>query len=358
MYKYIIEEPGKICAKKEPAPVFDGDGVMVEVCMLSLCGSDYKLFQGTYGGFSDYPVTFGHEWAGKVVAVGSNCKVLAPGDTVTGDCSCWGVDESCVSCSIDRNICCNVEKYGITVEGFSTEYRMVPEHHLYKVPKGIPLKLAALTECFAVALNGVKRMKAALQPISKCRWNNVAEGRKCLIVGGGALGVATWLLLRNNPEWSNIEILEVNPARTEHLRQLYPDIPIRSIGEDGWYRAQSYKEMHGEYDAVVECAGNSRAWNIALASVVSGGVIVNLGLAHSGIVDLRLITLKRLTVAGSIGGTGSFPEVIEFLGKRSVDILKIVTHSFGNGIEDIRQAFDSFSDKTLKVQISLNSRTR
>ena len=47
-----------------PEPLAPGSGeVLVEIGRVTLCGSDYALYDGTYHGPCAYPVRFGHEWA-------------------------------------------------------------------------------------------------------------------------------------------------------------------------------------------------------------------------------------------------------------------------------------------------------
>src|SRR4030042_2443190 len=102
----VIEE-----AIKEP-----GEGqVLIRINNFNLCGSDLRIYEGAYSGPMRYPIYVGHEWAGKVEAVGEGGKHLRVGDHVTGDCSLWcGL---CPYCARDKNLCEKIEKVGITRDG-------------------------------------------------------------------------------------------------------------------------------------------------------------------------------------------------------------------------------------------------
>ena len=159
--------------------------VLVEVNTVSLCGSDYRLFNGTYGGPSVYPILFGHEWSGKVAATGSGVTSVKKGNRVTGDCSCWCGD--CPNCAGDKNLCYNIEKFGITKDGFSQQFAVVPEKYLYVAPSSISYEVLALSECFAVALRAIYRLRDNSQQPSPGR---------ILIIGSGPLGMAIFILLK------------------------------------------------------------------------------------------------------------------------------------------------------------------
>src|SRR5512132_2872444 len=94
-----IVAPGLVRARRDVGrPELSPGEARVDIRHLSLCGSDYKLFTGAYGGPCAYPLAFGHEWAGTVREVRDGSGRIRPGDVVTGDCSRWGED-GCPPCS-------------------------------------------------------------------------------------------------------------------------------------------------------------------------------------------------------------------------------------------------------------------
>src|SRR5271165_602292 len=158
----LIESPRQVAFRPSVAVAKFGAGeILLEVNRISLCGSDYRLYDGTYSGPRQYPIRFGHEWAGHVVEIARGSK-FSPGDHVTGDCSMWC--GGCDACESDKNLCRRIEKFGITVDGFSTSLRVVREKYLYADHLGLDSKLLALTELFAVARHGIRAAESRLHP--------------------------------------------------------------------------------------------------------------------------------------------------------------------------------------------------
>src|ERR1044072_3573375 len=100
-----------ITSTHDALPPLDDDEVLVKVERVSLCGSDYRLFNGTYHSLATYSIRFGHEWSGTVVDIGAEVTKFEEGDRVTGDCSRWC--GTCSFCQKDKNLCKRIEKYGI-----------------------------------------------------------------------------------------------------------------------------------------------------------------------------------------------------------------------------------------------------
>jgi L-iditol 2-dehydrogenase len=102
-----------------------GTQVLIRTHAVGLCGSDIGLYLGTYEGPRNYPIYFGHEWSGTVVTVGQDVTTLQPGDKVTGDCSIFC--GRCRLCAQDRNLCQQIEKFGITIDGASRQFFLQDE---------------------------------------------------------------------------------------------------------------------------------------------------------------------------------------------------------------------------------------
>ena len=160
MISYILKQPHCVEAVEEIKPVPSGHEVLVRIKNVGICGSDIHLFHGTYNGPHSYPMKFGHEWSGVVEATGNLVSSVKPGDLVTGDCSRFC--GSCSACATDRNLCAHIEKFGITIDGSSTEYILRDEKYLYKSPSGMDEKLLCLSEPVAVAAHLLHKIHRVL----------------------------------------------------------------------------------------------------------------------------------------------------------------------------------------------------
>ena len=325
-----------------------GDQVLVKVDRVSLCGSDYKLYNGKYGGPCNYPIQFGHEWSGTVTGIGDKVTSVKAGDRVTGDCSCWC--GYCPNCKIDKNLCKNIKKFGITVDGFSSQMVLVPEKHLYVAPQSIPYKVLALTECFSVALHAIRALENKLEASSKGR---------TLVIGCGPIGMAVYLLLRLYYQWSKVEIYDTIPERLEMLQALLPDMTVgNSISKLQMVDVLKYNEIYNMegYDVIFEATGSPTAMNNAIEWANPFGSVITLSMYPQTTLNFSNVVLKALTIKGSIGGTGEFDDVIGFF-KDYADIVEAMVTSEYH-YKDAQQAFDNGQNqaRSIKVQIILSER--
>ncbi|NJQ05675.1 alcohol dehydrogenase catalytic domain-containing protein [Streptomyces lonarensis] len=316
MSDLVLTAPGRL-ELRPAAPVRpDGpDKVVVEVDRVTLCGSDYGLFRGTYGGPSRYPLRFGHEWSGRVVAAGRNGRALL-GRAVTGDCSRWC--GHCPQCRTDRNRCERIEKFGLTVDGFSVRWRAVHRRYLYADDHGLRPGTLAMAEFFAVVHH-------ALRPLA-----GAARGAAVLVVGAGALGLAAQLLLTRAFAAARVTVLESDPGKRRTVAGLLePGTELRPPPDPADLAAvDGYREIArwARYPLVVECSGTTPGVNCALTLAGPGATVVWLGLPRPGTLRPDLVVAKGLTVRGSIGGTGDFPAVLRFLADHEERAAAFVTH--------------------------------
>jgi threonine dehydrogenase-like Zn-dependent dehydrogenase len=339
-----ITQPKQVKITPIDADLVPGEEeVLVEIKRVSLCGSDYRLFNGTYTGPSTYPLRFGHEWSGMVIDTGADVTGVEEGDRVTGDCSIWC--GHCAMCLVDKNLCRNVEKYGITVDGFSAQRVVVPAQYVYRDAYYLSYDTLALAELFAVALHAIKRFG---DPPREPAHN------RTLIVGCGPVGIALYMLLKLHFNWMRVDVYDVVPERVARLQSLLPGKPItNSIPDPGKLRGASYKELYGcsPYSLVFEAAGHPDALRLAIDIALPRATVVSLGMPASSEYDLSKVTTKSLNVVGSIGGTGEFRETLDFFAGHADLVRKLVTATYP--YSEAERAFTEGQDpkQNLKVQI-------
>ncbi|NJP67806.1 alcohol dehydrogenase catalytic domain-containing protein, partial [Streptomyces spiramenti] len=344
MSDLVITAPGRLDIRPAAPARPDGpDEVVVEVDRVTLCGSDYGLFRGTYGGPSRYPLRFGHEWSGHVVAAGSNARPLL-GRAVTGDCSRWC--GRCRQCRTDRNRCERIEKFGLTVDGFSVRRRTVDRRYLYVDRHGLRPGTLAMAEFFAVVHH-------ALRPLAR-----TARDAEVLVVGAGALGLAAQLLLHREFAATRVTLLESDPVKRRTVEGLLeagtalrpPPDPAELAAVDG-YRAIAH---WARYSLVVECSGTTAGIDCALTLAGLGSTVVWLGLPRPGTIRPDLVVAKGLTIRGFIGGTGDFPAAMRFLAEHEERAAAFVTHRRpARAAAGLLAAGPAERSATVKVQLDL-----
>ena len=102
------------------------------------------------------PMIFGHEFAGDVVAVGSEVTEVKIGDRVAGEthipCN------HCYQCETDnRHICENMKIIGVHTDGAYADYISFPADDAYKISDDLDYQKAALMEPMGVGVHGVDK---------------------------------------------------------------------------------------------------------------------------------------------------------------------------------------------------------
>src|SRR4051794_40999738 len=159
----------RIEVDQRPVPEPGRGEVLVEVSHCGICGSDLHMVLEGWGAPDKVP---GHEWSGTVAAVGPDTTGVDVGDRVIG-----GPDEACGECrycNANRPVLCvgrTPPTHGDGMGAFA-KYVRTRGSRTHRVPDGMDLKVAALTEPLAVALHGITQSRAQ-------------AGMKVLVTGAG-----------------------------------------------------------------------------------------------------------------------------------------------------------------------------
>ena len=143
----LLKEPKQMEIVEEEIGTPGHGQVLVRIDNFNLCGSDLRIYDGTYSGPMRYPIYVGHEWAGTVEAVGEGVTSLKVGNQVTGDCSLWC--GTCAYCAQDKNLCEGIEKVGMTRDGAARRFFLQDAKYVY-VSDPVDPKVLSLAEPLAV----------------------------------------------------------------------------------------------------------------------------------------------------------------------------------------------------------------
>jgi L-iditol 2-dehydrogenase len=167
--------PGLVELREVPQPQPGSGEVLIEVAAAAICGSDLHIYNNAHPYWP--PVILGHEFAGTVRAVGDGVRGYVPGDHVVSETS-TGSCGVCFLCrSGNRQICEHKRALGIGTNGGFARYVVAPASLLHRVPDGLPLAEAALSEPTAVAVHAVIERLA------------VRPGETVVISGPGPIGL-------------------------------------------------------------------------------------------------------------------------------------------------------------------------
>jgi alcohol dehydrogenase/L-iditol 2-dehydrogenase len=264
--------------RPEPGP----DDVILAVAAVGVCGSDLHQWTGTHGWPVNYPVILGHEFAGRIAAVGRAVRNWREGDSVVSETAAVIDAESPLSRAGRYNLDPKRKGFGYGVDGAMTRWVRVPARCLHRVPDGLPLEQAALTEPGCVAYNAVIQ-NARVQP-----------GDRVVVLGPGPIGILCAAMARLAGAEVALVGLERDRRRLEVGRAYGCDILVGDATD--WARKRDGLGA----DGVVDAAGASAALKTALDVVRPAGWISKVGWGPQPLgFSLDPLVQKNVTLQGS-----------------------------------------------------------
>ena len=301
----VTAGPGRLDVADVPVPELGPGDVLVAVELCGICGSDLHM---VLEGWAPPGRIEGHEWVGRVVAVGDEVARWSVGDAVVG-----GPTERCGTCRTCRagrpSICEVRDAAGAEYDGAFATFKRTRESELLALPDGLDPRIAALAEPLAVALHAIAN-------------GRVVAGQRVLVLGAGPIGALAIAALRTMGV-ARITCVEPNGARQALARALGADevrvpadLEVPSIAEPD-------RIVAGAHDVVLECSGKAAAMEAGLAQLDRAGTLVLVG---AGIepprFDPNRILLNELVVTGAYTyDEGGFEAALALLPQLPAELL-------------------------------------
>lgn len=256
------------------------------------------------------PVILGHEFSGRVVEVGEGVTKVKVGDPVVVEpiLRCG----KCPACLKGKyNLCEQLGFHGLSGGGGGfSEYTVVDEYMVHKMPEGLSFEQGALVEPAAVALHAVRSSK--LKP-----------GDKAAVFGTGPIGLLVIEALKAAGA-AEIYAVEVSKERLQKAKELGATAVINPKEEDP---VQKLLELtDGGVDVAFEVTGVPAVLQQAIESTSIEGetVIVSIWEKDAGIQPNNIV-LKERNVKGIIAYRDIFPAVMELMKRGYFPAEKLVT---------------------------------
>jgi len=118
---------------------------------------------------------------------------------------------------------------------------------------------------------------------------------------------------------------------------------------------ESYASLYGEggFDCIIDTTGNAAVFSRTIDLLRPLGVSGSIGMSTGSIIDQKKIVLKALTLVGTIGGTGNFPEVIDFIARNEKLVSSLVSHEYPMERVDEALVISTKSNEAVKVLVHL-----
>jgi len=306
--------PGVGCYEVPEPQIENPDEVKIRVAYASICGSDVHTIHGDLDEYFKLEPgklnPLGHEASGVVAELGKEADVkgLRVGDKVA-----YYYNRYCGKCHFCRNgqehFCLNAKPNGTAM----SEYMVLGEQQVFKVPADMDLAKASLIEPVTVALHG----------IDMCR---IKAGSKVAISGGGAIGLLMLQLARLS---GAVRLTLIEPVREKRdlAMELGADFTIDPFTQDVASEGRRITDNLG-YDVVIETSGVPKACQPAYDILSRGGILEFFAIYANYKFPLDLMDLwdREATICGVFQSPYMFPRAIALMERLKLDAF--VKHIF------------------------------
>lgn len=320
-------EPG-LWLEEVPVPEVGINDVLIRVHKTAICGTDVHIYDWDVWAQKTIrvPMVVGHEFVGKVEAVGSNVTDFRKDDIVSGEGHL--VCGRCRNCMAGRRHLCPATKgVGVHRDGCYAEYLCIPMTNVWYCDPHIPTDVLA---CFD-PLGNATHTALSFDVL----------GEDVLITGAGPIGLMATAIVRHAGA-RYVVVTDLNPYRLELARKMGATMAVDARTEK-LEDAQKKLGMKEGFDVGLEMSGSAAALRNMLANMCHGGRIAMLGIPEANtVIDWNLVVFNMLTIKGIYGR-----EMYETWYKMTVmlqsglDIAPVITHrlpytEFREGFEVMR----------------------
>jgi 2-desacetyl-2-hydroxyethyl bacteriochlorophyllide A dehydrogenase len=309
---------GRLDVRVEPTPaptIQDPHEVLLAIDYAGICGSELHTIDLTLGALPTPPdgaplrLPLGHEYAGRVVAVGDAVRTVTVGQRAT-----VAPRGPCFACDLCRNgasaICRKMTQRG----GAWADAIVAPDTLVYALPDGLPTVVGALTEPLSCAVRILDR--AGLRP-----------GLTVCVIGAGPIGLMTAALARHSGAGLVI-VSEPRPRRRQVAARLGLEQVVDPTATD---LQQVVLERTGGrgVDISIEAVGLEPALTEATRLVAPGGTVLWGGLAPAGLrVSLapQDMFMREYTLRTAWGGVLEFERTLRL--EQAIDWSSLVEEVF------------------------------
>ena len=305
-----------------PMPVYGINDVLVKVLRTGICGTDVHIYNWDSWAQKTIPVPMvvGHEFVGRIEAVGSNVHDFRIGDIVSGEGHV--VCGHCRNCLAGRrHLCKDTKGIGVNRPGAFAEYIALPQTNVWvhdsaegSHSSGISRDVQSIFDPFGNAVHTALSFDVL--------------GEDVLITGAGPIGVMAAAVVRHAGA-RYVVVTDVNPYRLDLARKMGATVAL-DVRTETLADCQKKLGMKEGFDLGLEMSGNPTAFRDMLANMCHGGRIAMLGIPEKEIaIDWNIVIFNMLTIKGIYGR-----EMYETWYKMTVmlqsglDISPVITHRY------------------------------
>ncbi len=244
-----------------PEPTLRPGWVIADVLASGICGTDIHILNDDFRTWP--PVVMGHEYVVRIVELGEGVDGWVVGDRVV----CEQHVFACGQCDVCRRgmiqLCREKRPPGGGIDGAFADKVALPANLLHRVPDGVSDEQAVVTEPSAICLTGIDRAE-------------VRPGELAVVIGPGAVGLMTSLLLRA----AGVDVVLVGRQSSTARLDLAKSLGIEVCLDDPVELRErlAAKSPRPGADVAFETSGSERGLDLAIEVTRRAGRVVCLGI--------------------------------------------------------------------------------
>ena len=301
---------GDVRVQDVPVPAISEDEILLEVTAVGICGTDAHEYAHGPTMFpidAPHPVTGhsgpmipGHEFAGRVAALGAGVDGLGVGDRVA-----TGAGISCGECFPCRrgrsNLCRRYATLGLQRNGGLARFCAVPAATCVAAPDGLSDDAVGLAQPMSIAVHTTRR-------------GRLEVGEEVVVIGVG--GIGAFITYTAAQLGARVLAIDVDETRLTIAAALGA-VHVARAGEIDL--AAQVRDLGLQPTLIFETSATPAGLNAALAVIEFGGRIVLVGFQRgTPPVAFRDISLREIELIGTNAHVlgADMPEALRLLAAR------------------------------------------
>jgi 2-desacetyl-2-hydroxyethyl bacteriochlorophyllide A dehydrogenase len=290
-----------------PVPQPGPGQARIRTSACGVCATDLEMISGWDR--TTFPAVPGHEWSGKVDAVGAGVDGALVG-------------QKCVA----ENVLRDGGEVGFEHSGAYGEYLITDGANIHVLPSDFPMVTAALIEPLAVSVRALRRLR-----------DDVSD--PVLVLGDGPIGLLLLALIKNTQS-RQVVFVGGRQSRLQLAQEIGAD-KIFNYHEMGSDLATSLRQAAGrKFPSIIEAAGSASALEASMQLIERCGRLLLVGeYGHSkaGFPWSQLL-IDELELIGSNASADAWPEAVRLAVEGVIPLRKLITHVLPP--EDFQQAIE------------------
>ena len=332
-----------------PVPTPGPGKVLIKVDWAGICGTDRHEYVGPNfipvkkphrltGRVA--PLIIGHEFSGRIEALGEGVSGWKPGDRVTanGSLTCG----KCEACRSGRyNVCQKLGFLGVGDDGAFADYVVVEAAKLFAIPDGVDQRSAAVAEPLACGIHATHLL-------------GDIKGKDVVIIGPGIIGLSAFF---------GAKLAGAGRILVSGIGEYRKGLIEKNGGTYVDASAVDLEEFVAEWsdgrlaDVVYECTGFEKTLDQAIRISKPGAKIMVMGVFEKKpVVDMNTLQEAERVLYTSQAHVNEIAEALEYIKEGKIDPNELITRevTLDTLVEDGFEYLILHGPEQIKVLINIS----